>query len=81
MAEQPARRDDYAETRHGKAVHSAESPDRHPAPRWAKTLGLVLAVVILLVLLLLLVGGEHGPGRHLSSSGLGGVATLEYQQP
>ena len=40
----------------------------HRRPRWVTV---ALAVAVLLVLLLAVlwaVGGEHGPGRHLSSS-------------
>ena len=38
-----------------------------PAPRWVKVLALaVVALVVLAVLAMHLIGGEHGPGRHLS---------------
>ena len=36
-------------------------------PRWVKwTLLAVLALVVILVLMRLVVGGDHGPGRHMS---------------
>jgi len=38
-------------------------------PRWVKVFGIVAAVVVAaLLLVMLLVGGEHGPGRHMSSA-------------
>jgi len=37
-------------------------------PRWVKVSGIIAAVLALLVVaVMLLVGGEHGPGRHLSA--------------
>jgi hypothetical protein len=42
-------------------------------PRWVKVSGIIaLTVLLLLLLMLLLTGGNHGPGRHLSSRELGG---------
>ena len=37
-------------------------------PRWVKMIGIVVAVVVLLVAVAKLtgIGGEHGPGRHVS---------------
>ncbi len=41
------------------------------APRWVKVFGIVTGVLALLLLILMLVtGGNHGPGRHLSSGTL-----------
>lgn len=56
---------------------NAESPSRResakstaPMPRWVKVFLITAAVlVVLVVTLMLLSGGQHGPGRHLSSSG------------
>ena len=39
-------------------------------PRWVKVAGIIALVV--LALIVLLAGGNHGPGRHQSSSGHGG---------
>ena len=37
-------------------------------PKWVKwTLLAVLALVLVLVVLRLVVGGDHGPGRHMSA--------------
>jgi len=37
-------------------------------PRWVKVSGLIAAVLALLVVTVMLIsGGEHGPGRHMSS--------------
>ena len=49
---------------------------RPGAPRWVKTLGIVLAALLLLALLVMLAsGGQHGPGRHrLASMEPGGAA-------
>jgi hypothetical protein len=64
-------------------------PDREPTtstPRWVKVSGIIALVLVLLVVILLLAGGGHGPGRHVSSGGLGGhispaSATEHGQQP
>ncbi|MFF5035564.1 hypothetical protein [Nocardia salmonicida] len=40
-----------------------------PTPRWVKVTGVVIAILVaLLVIGLLVGGGEHGPGRHVSSA-------------
>jgi len=39
-------------------------------PRWVKVFVITtLALVLLMVVVMLLSGGQHGPGRHLSSAG------------
>jgi hypothetical protein len=39
-------------------------------PRWVKVfLIIAAALVVLMVAVMLVSGGQHGPGRHLSSSG------------
>jgi hypothetical protein len=51
------------------------SADRGPTagpPRWVKVSGIIALAVLLLLLIVLLAGGNHGPGRHTSSRGLGG---------
>ena len=41
-------------------------------PRWVKVCVVVAVVVVLLMILAMLItGGQHGPGRHQSASGLG----------
>jgi hypothetical protein len=50
------------------------SADRGPTagpPRWVKVSGIIALAVLLLLLIVLLTGGDHGPGRHQSSRGLG----------
>ncbi len=39
-------------------------------PRWAKIVGIVVAVVALLVIIMMLIGGPggHGPGRHMGGA-------------
>lgn len=38
-------------------------------PRWVKVfLAVVLAALVVLLIVMMLVGGQHGPGRHMSSS-------------
>jgi hypothetical protein len=42
-------------------------------PRWVKIFIITtLTLVLLIVVAMLLSGGQHGPGRHLSSAGLDG---------
>lgn len=46
-------------------------------PTWVKwTLLAILALVVVLVLARLVVGGDHGPGRHMSAPAGTDVATL-----
>lgn len=49
-----------------------------PTPRWVKILFTVAIVLILLFVVLKLtgIGGEHGPGRHLSEND-----SLNYTSP
>ena len=52
----------------------AVEPDRGSpprAPRWVKAAAIIVVVLVLVFVLLRLagVGGEHGPGRHMSGSG------------
>ncbi len=46
----------------------------YSTPRWVKIVGIIALVLVLLVGIVLLtgVGGDHGPGRHMSSAGPGG---------
>jgi hypothetical protein len=49
--------------------------DRGPTagtPRWVKVSGIIALAVVLLLIIVLLTGGNHGPGRHASSRGVGG---------
>ncbi|MFD8381812.1 hypothetical protein ACFV2X_25375 [Streptomyces sp. NPDC059679] len=44
----------------------------HPGmPGWLKVTGIVVGVLVLLTLIVMLtgLGGDHGPGRHMGSSG------------
>jgi hypothetical protein len=44
-------------------------------PRWVKAfLITAAALLLLLVAVMLISGGDHGPGRHLSSATAGGAA-------
>jgi hypothetical protein len=47
-------------------------------PRWVKAFVIIAAVLVVLMLALMLAsGGQHGPGRHLSSSAwTGGVGQV-----
>jgi hypothetical protein len=49
-------------------------------PRWVKVSGVIVIALVLLVIAVVFtgVGGPHGPGRHLQSSG---VAEPGVQQP
>lgn len=37
-------------------------------PRWVKVIALLAAVVVAILVVAMLLGGEHGPGRHLTSA-------------
>ena len=55
-------------TRSGEDAHS-DLPPR--MPRWVKVSAIVVGVLILLFLVLQLtgIGGQHGPGRHVTGHG------------
>lgn len=45
--------------------------DKTPTPRWVKWLGIVAVVLALSFVVMLLFGGSnHGPRRHMPSSGI-----------
>jgi hypothetical protein len=44
-------------------------------PRWVKVFAIIAIVIFALFVIGLLTGG-HGPGRHMPSSGAGGVRLL-----
>jgi hypothetical protein len=50
-------------------------------PRWVKAFGIVLAVLVVIFIAGLLIGGGHGPGRHLPSSGPTSSASTEDTPP
>ncbi len=60
----------------GDATDARPIVDRPPAtPRWVKVFGIIAIVVVLLIVARIFVGGgEHGPGRHMSSGEAGGQA-------
>lgn len=42
--------------------------DQPPStPRWVKVFGIIGVVLVLLLGIIKLAGGDHGPGRHLTS--------------
>lgn len=43
-------------------------------PAWVKVVGLVIVVAGLMLIAAFFLGGEHGPARHASAGGAGGVA-------
>jgi hypothetical protein len=55
-------------------TQTAAQPSYPGTPRWAKVLGIILAIVILLFVVLLLTRGPHGPRRHTSFQ-----STIEFQ--
>ena len=59
-------------------------PPPYPGtPRWVKVSGIVVGVLTLLAVIVMLagVGGQHGPGRHMRSSDIGGHAAPEKGEP
>lgn len=50
---------------------SPQPQPKPPTPRWVMVSGIVAGIIVVLLLLVLLLGGgEHGPGRHMKSSGI-----------
>lgn len=59
------------------------APDGGPTystPRWVKAFGIIALALVVLVGVMLLSGGEHGPGRHMPSSGAGGNTPASVTQ-
>ena len=87
MAGQPP----YPATGDDTGVRSDRGPTAvYPGtPRWAKVFGIIALVLVLLVVVIMAsgVGGDHGPGRHMPSGGVGGytppssVTAHGVQQP
>ncbi|ESZ20122.1 MULTISPECIES: hypothetical protein [unclassified Mesorhizobium] len=50
----------------------ADLPPYPGAPRWVKVSGIVAIILVLLVVAVVFtgIGGPHGPGRHMPSSGV-----------
>jgi hypothetical protein len=50
----------------------ADPPPYPGAPHWVKVSGIIAIIVVLLVMTVIFtgVGGPHGPGRHMPSSGV-----------
>jgi hypothetical protein len=58
-------------------ARQGDAPARPGVPRWVKVLGIVAATLLLVMLIVMAAtGGQHGPGRHQSSLGQAGAATL-----
>lgn len=55
----------------GDAALETNSEGDRGVPRWVKLIGLAAILLLALaIVVMLLTGGEHGPGRHLSSHGV-----------
>ena len=55
-------------------THMANRPPYPGTPRWVKVFGIIAIILVLLFVAMMFFGGEHGPGRHTSSSDSGGQA-------
>lgn len=55
-------------------------PSTTGPPRWVKVSGVVVIALVLIFVILQLtgIGGNHGPGRHVSTSSLGDLAALSF---
>ena len=59
------------DVRHTGGMGPAEATPGAGLPRWVKVfLIAVVVIVLLMVAAMAITGGQHGPGRHLSSSAL-----------
>ncbi len=66
---------------HEGSDHGSTSSTPPGTPRWVKLFGMAVVVVVLLVIILMFaVGGNHGPGRHLPSGGMGDVTSPVAQK-
>lgn len=55
----------------GPAPTDRDEPEYAGFPKWVKLLLAALVVLILVLLVATWLGGDHGPGRHLSRGALG----------
>jgi hypothetical protein len=46
---------------------AATSSTRPRTPRWVIVTGIILLALLLMFVIMMLSGGNHGPGRHMSS--------------
>lgn len=44
--------------------HNKDGPPS--TPRWVKVSGIIAIAIILLIIIKIFIGGDHGPGRHIS---------------
>ena len=69
----------------GNPESNSDTGDYPGTPRWVKVFGIVVLVLVLVIVIIMAtgVGGEHGPGRHMSSGAAAGHAPLAagVQQP
>jgi hypothetical protein len=65
------------------ARQSSQSDQGTPpaTPRWVKVVGAVVVLLILIAIVALVIGGEHGPGRHVSSGEVQPTQAAEPAQP
>ncbi|MDT8861483.1 hypothetical protein N0O92_14785 [Alkalihalobacillus sp. MEB130] len=55
-------------------MDNRESPPK--MPRWVKVFGVIVIVLLLVFVIIHLLGGEHGPGRHISTDDFAGFIAL-----
>lgn len=69
----------------GNRESSSDTSYYPGTPRWVKVFGIVVLVLVLMAVIIMAtgVGGEHGPGRHVSSGSAAGHAppAAGVQQP
>ena len=58
-------------------MDNRESPPK--MPRWVKVFGIIVIVLLLVFVIIHIFGGEHGPGRHISSDDHAGYIALVIQ--
>lgn len=66
------------------ASRETGSDEDRGVPRWVKVFGMAMAALLIsVVVVMLLAGGQHGPGRHLSTLGAALPAShiAELEQP
>jgi hypothetical protein len=66
--------------REDRMTSPPSEPDRTPpaTPTWVKVVGAIAVLLIVIVVIALLAGGEHGPGRHVST---GETTTMAHALP
>lgn len=72
-----------ADSSHSASPGEADRESPPGMPRWVKIAAIIVGILVLLFVVLKLtgIGGEHGPGRHLSAGNASVVSSAAVPGP